>query len=53
MAVDLAIEQSWRARSGGGCDQRCRFNIAAATCVGPGERAELHILVAHAEAVNP
>ncbi len=25
-------------------------NIAAATCVGPGERAELHILVPHAEA---
>ena len=27
-------------------------NIAAATCVGPGERAELHILVPHAEAVK-
>src|ERR671935_1388978 len=27
-------------------------NIAAATCVGPGERAELHILVRHAEAVR-
>jgi hypothetical protein len=27
-------------------------NIAAATCVGPGERAELHILVPHAEAVR-
>ena len=27
-------------------------NIAAATCVGPGERAELHILVQHAEAVK-
>src|SRR3954462_8560782 len=26
-------------------------NIAAATCVGPGEQAELHILVPHAEAV--
>jgi len=25
-------------------------NIAAATCVGPGDRAELHILVPHAEA---
>jgi hypothetical protein len=25
-------------------------NIAAATCIGPGERAELHILVPHAEA---
>ena len=27
-------------------------NIAAATCVGPAERAELHILVPHAEAVK-
>jgi hypothetical protein len=27
-------------------------NIAAATCIGPGERAELHILVPHAEAVR-
>src|SRR3954447_26420839 len=27
-------------------------NIAAATCVGPGERAELHILVKHAEAAR-
>lgn len=28
------------------------MNIAAATCVGPGERAELHILVPHAEAAK-
>ena len=27
-------------------------NIAAATCIGPGERAELHILVPHGEAVK-
>jgi hypothetical protein len=27
-------------------------NIAAATCIGPGERAELHILVPHGEAVR-
>jgi hypothetical protein len=27
-------------------------NIAAATCVGPGERAEVHILVPHAEPVK-
>lgn len=27
-------------------------NIAAVTCVGPGERAELHILVRHAEAAR-
>ena len=27
-------------------------NVSAATCVGPGDRAELHILVPHAEAVR-
>ena len=27
-------------------------NIAAATCVGPGKQAELHILVPHAEAAK-
>ena len=27
-------------------------NIAAATCVGPGERAELHILAPHAQAAR-
>ena len=27
-------------------------NIAAATCVGPGDRAELHVLVPHAEAAR-
>jgi hypothetical protein len=27
-------------------------NVAAATCLGPGDRAELHILVPHAEAVR-
>jgi hypothetical protein len=27
-------------------------NIAAATCIGAGERAELHILVPHAEAAK-
>jgi hypothetical protein len=27
-------------------------NLAAATCVGPGDRAELHILVKHAEAAR-
>ena len=27
-------------------------NIAAATCVGPGDKAELHILVPHAEAAR-
>jgi hypothetical protein len=28
------------------------INLAAATCVGPGNRAELHILVRHAEAAK-
>jgi hypothetical protein len=27
-------------------------NISAATCIGPGERAEVHILVPHAEAAK-
>src|SRR5436190_17299560 len=27
-------------------------NIAAATCIGPGDRAELHVLVPHAEAAR-
>ena len=27
-------------------------NIAAATCIGPAERAEVHILVPHAEAAR-
>jgi hypothetical protein len=27
-------------------------NIAAAACIGPGERAELHVLVPHAEAAR-
>jgi hypothetical protein len=55
MAVDLAIDventpgalaEVAAAISDAG------VNIAAATCVGPGERAELHILVPHAEAVK-
>jgi hypothetical protein len=28
------------------------INIAAATCLGPGDRAEMHILVPHGEAVK-
>jgi hypothetical protein len=55
MAVDLVIEidntpgalaQVAAAISDAG------VNIAAATCVGPGERAEVHILVPHAEAAK-
>src|SRR3954470_12290274 len=55
MAVDLAIdientpgalaEVAAAIRDAG-------VDVAAATCVGPGERAELHILVPHAEAVR-
>lgn len=55
MAVDLVIDidntpgalaQVAQAISDAG------VNIAAATCVGPGSRAELHILVKHAEAAK-
>jgi hypothetical protein len=55
MATDLAIEventpgalaQVAAAISDAG------VNIAAATCVGPGDRAEIHILVPHAEAAR-
>lgn len=55
MAVDLAIDienvpgalaQVAAAISDAG------VNIAAATCIGSGERAELHILVKHAEAAR-
>jgi hypothetical protein len=30
----------------------CGVNLAAATCVGAGDRAELHVLVPHAEAAR-
>src|SRR3954453_23140230 len=55
MAVDLVIDiektpgalaQAAAAISDAG------VNLAAATCIGPGERAELHILVKHAEAAR-
>jgi hypothetical protein len=55
MAVDLVIDientpgalaQAAAAISDAG------VNIAAATCVGPGARAEVHILVPHAEAAK-
>ena len=55
MAVDLAIDIE---NTPGALSQvadaisDAGVNIAAATCVGPGERAELHILVPHAEAVR-
>ena len=55
MAVDLVIDIE---NSPGALAQVAAaisdagVNIAAATCVGQGERAELHILVPHAEAVK-
>jgi hypothetical protein len=55
MAVDLVIETE----NGPGAlaavaaaISDAGVNIAAATCTGAGERAELHILVPHAEAVR-
>jgi hypothetical protein len=55
MAVDLVIDIE---NSPGALAQVAAaisdagVNIAAATCIGPGERAELHILVPHAEAAR-
>jgi hypothetical protein len=55
MAVDLVIdienEPGALARVAAAISD-AGVNIAAATCVGPGERAELHILVRHAEAAR-
>jgi hypothetical protein len=55
MAVDLVIdvENSPGALAGvAAAISDAGVNIAAATCVGPGERAELHVLVPHAEAAR-
>jgi hypothetical protein len=55
MAVDLAIDidntPGALARVAAAISD-AGVNVAAATCVGPGERAELHILVPHAEAAK-
>jgi hypothetical protein len=55
MAVDLVIEientPGALARVAAAISD-AGVNLAAATCVGPGERAELHILVPHAEAAR-
>jgi hypothetical protein len=55
MAVDLVIdienEPGALARVAAAISD-AGVNIAAATCVGPGEWAELHILVPHAEAAK-
>ena len=55
MAVDLVIdiENTPGALAGvATAISDAGVNIAAAACVGPGERAELHILVPHAEAAK-
>src|ERR687898_792951 len=55
MAVDLAIDientPGALARVATAISD-AGVNIAGATCVGPGERAEVHILVPHAEAAR-
>ena len=55
MAVDLVIELENTPGALAGVAAAISdagVNIAAATCVGPGERAEMHILVPHAEAAR-
>jgi hypothetical protein len=55
MAMDLVIEVDNRpgalAKVAAACSD-AGVNLAAATCVGTGDRAELHILVPHAEAAR-
>jgi hypothetical protein len=55
MAFDLVIEVEntpGALAAVAGAISDAGVNIAAATCVGPGEQAELHILVPHPEAVR-
>jgi hypothetical protein len=55
MAMDLVIEvdnKPGALASVAAAISDAGVNIAAATCVGMGERAELHILVPHAEAAR-
>ena len=55
MAVDLVIDienTPGALAEVAGAISDAGVNIAAATCIGPGERAELHILVPHAEAAR-
>src|ERR1700677_1586403 len=53
MAFDLVIEISPGALAqAAAAISDAGVNIAAATCTGPGERAELHILVPRAEAAR-
>jgi hypothetical protein len=55
MAIDLAIEidnKPGALAEVAAAISDAGVNVAAATCVGPGDRAELHILVPHAEPVR-
>ena len=55
MAVDLVIDVEntpGALAQVAGAISDAGVNIAAATCIGPGARAELHILVKHAEAAK-
>src|SRR4029453_7122561 len=55
MAVDLVIDienSPGALAEGAAAISDAGVNIAAATCIGTGERAELHILVKHAEAAR-
>jgi len=55
MAVDLVIDIENRPGAlaeAAAAISDAGINIAAATCIGTGERAELHILVPHAEAAR-
>jgi hypothetical protein len=55
MAVDLVIDidnQPGALAEVAAAISDAGVNIAAATCIGPGEKAELHILVPHAGAVR-
>ena len=56
MAIDLAIEienTSGALAEVAAAISDAGVNIAAATCIGTGDRAELHILVPHAGAARP
>lgn len=55
MAIDLVIDIDNTPGALAGVAQAISdagVNIAAATCLGPGDKAELHILVKHAEAAK-
>src|SRR3954453_4303529 len=55
MATDLVIDIEYTPGAlaqGAAAISDAGVTIAGATCVGPGEQAELHILVPHAEAVK-